>query len=333
MANYSSLEELIATAENATRLLENSNYDDNSYSDTLPSTLTWNNLTLSTMFINGNSWIGYGGRDEESYNSILINRRDAKMTDLWREMGKVGGLDFLRYRWKGYANYTGYGDLCYDMIFVENGRVYLYLVDATGISVSPSENTYIYHLYDVVQSSLIGSSNLTTGSKITWYPETENDISSMTWHEGFDSFQTVRYLVKNTSDNKIYTYSSNSWVEVTANIALASTFTTYGMSKLPDNLPTEFELLKWIDTGNVGQNIEVVADLNASDADNSVVYHVQLPSANTIKDVNAVTDGTVEYSNDGSTWNSSISSISDATDFYVRIVLGTYFLSMSVKYE
>lgn len=328
MANYNTLEELVSTISNATRLLENQRYDDNSYTDWLPSSfsITWNGLTISDSaptIINGNSYIQF------STLTFGINQRDAAMTDLWREIGVVGKYNFLRYRWKGTAYYSGSEPYVFDLILVENNRAYLYIVDSEISSyIGVTDITYNS---TQVQNSVI-SDKLETDASYTWYPGTEGDITSITYHEGLDSFQEIKYLVKNKSDNKVYTYSSNAWVEVTANISLASTFSTYGMDKLPSNLPTEFELLKWVDLGDLGTSIVVEADLNATDSDNSITYHVELPSATSIRNIIADTDGTIEYSNNGSTWSNDISSISDVTDFFVRIVLGSYFAGMNVLY-
>lgn len=338
MANYQSMEDLVASTSNMTTLFDGNTYpggyDDNSYSDS-GNSFTWNNILIQTVYANGNSYFGFNS-DSMSNCSFLFANTDRKLYALYKETGKISGHDFLRYRWDGVSSYhyswhqEGY-TIIYDIVLVDNDRLYLNVVKCDNVSAY-DEAYFRFDDYGI-QTGVGTVSNLVEGGQYTIYCDTPGDLSSMTSKTGFDSFTTIRYLVKNTLDDNFYTYQNNSWSQVTANIHLASTFTTYGMTAFPSILPPEFEVWKWQDEGTVANSIEIIADPVSTDADNSVVFHITLDDATTIQNILANSDGLVEYSNDGTIWEHAISEISDPTDFYVRVVLLTYFTNLTVLYE
>ena len=86
MANYETIEELVAGVVNATKLVDNTNYDENSYTISgLPEFVKYEGVSVSTIYANGNSWIGFDAESEH----FKFNRRDAAMYNLWTEEGTL----------------------------------------------------------------------------------------------------------------------------------------------------------------------------------------------------------------------------------------------------
>ena len=89
MANYETIEELVAGVANATQLVTNTKYDDNSYIiSELPEFVKYKGASVSTIYANGNRWIGFDAEREH----FKYSRRDAAMYEVWEEEGTVFGL-------------------------------------------------------------------------------------------------------------------------------------------------------------------------------------------------------------------------------------------------
>lgn len=130
MANYKSIDEIVAGVANATQLVNNTKYDDNSYSiSAVPGFVRYKGNELYYMYANGNSYIGFGINEEH----FKYNRRDAAMYNLWKEEGTyLDKYRFFRIRWNGMCKYDAAGEpyrQTFDLLIFDTGDVMFYAVD------------------------------------------------------------------------------------------------------------------------------------------------------------------------------------------------------------
>ena len=200
----------------------NSKQDDGSDAITGASWFTFNGITASKIYANGNSWIGFGSASEH----LKVNRRDGAMWYLYREEGTLyNHYKFLKIRWSGYTHYsyttTAY-KLEYDVILWDTGDISLHIV-----TYPTSYNTGAY--------SLVASSTYTYTASAS-----SPDVTFKKTESGFEVQNNIinlaippkkRYLLRNGST--IYTIvdgilSSLGDVEVNANL-----FLNFGVEVLP----------------------------------------------------------------------------------------------------
>lgn len=128
MADYNSLEDMMNTTENMTKLINNSGQDDNTITVDGVDWFFFKGNRASTLYVSGNSWIGVGANAEQ----LLVCRRDAKLWNLYREEATLfGTYKVLKIRWEGYAQYNSTSAdvaLKYEWFFIENGNMFLNLI-------------------------------------------------------------------------------------------------------------------------------------------------------------------------------------------------------------
>lgn len=222
MANYNSIEELVAGVENATQLVSGTKYDDNSYTiDGVPAFVKYKGTSVSTIYANGNSYIGFG-TDAEHFK---YNRRDAAMYNLWKEEGTyLDTYSFFRIRWGGMGNYNSYGDpykQTFDLIIFETGDVMFY---AVNIPTS---------YYDGVNSFAdVDFTAPTTDSRyVSFYAQTDGTYRIEYAPISFVSPYVMKYLIRDSG--KLYTITDGSLVEVTGTLN-AELFKASGIDTIPD---------------------------------------------------------------------------------------------------
>ena len=239
IVNYNTIEEIVAGVENATQLVTSTKYDENSYMiSNIPDFVKYKGISVSTIYANGNSWIGFDAESEH----FKFNRRDAAMYNLWIEEGTY--LDthrFFRVRWGGVCKYDAYGDpyfQTFDIIIFDTGEVMLYSVD---IPTQYYDGTFSFA--DVVYNTP------TTDSRyVTFY--TKSDGTYRTEYAPIEFVQDMtRYLVRDGAT--IYTVTDGTLVEVTGTLN-ADMFKASGVDMIPDgallmtlNAP---EVLCWTNT-------------------------------------------------------------------------------------
>ena len=188
MANYETIEELVAGVVNATKLVDNTKYDENSYTISgLPEFVKYKGVSVSTIYANGNSWIGFDAESEH----FKFNRRDAAMYNLWTEEGTLlDTYSFFRVRWGGVCKYNSYGDpyfQTFDLIIFDTGDVMFYAVD---IPTSYYDGTFAFA--DVEYNAP------TTDSRyVTFYAQADGTYRTEYAPINFSSTYVTKYLVRN----------------------------------------------------------------------------------------------------------------------------------------
>ena len=100
MFDYGTIDDLLKNTEHMEILRNNSLQDDGT--DTVKGVdwFQYKGKTASTLYVSGNSWIGFGENTEQ----LKIVRRDTDLMTLRREEGTIWETyKFLRIRWEGYS--------------------------------------------------------------------------------------------------------------------------------------------------------------------------------------------------------------------------------------
>ena len=222
MANYNSIEELVAGVENATQLVSVTKYDDNSYTiDGVPAFVKYKGTSVSTMYANGNSYIGFG-TDAEHFK---FNRRDAAMYSLFVEEGTyLGAYNFFRVRWVGMGNYNSYGNpykQTFDLIIFNTGDVMLYAVD---IPTSYYDGTFYF-------ADVAYNAPTTDNKYVSFYAQEDGTYRIEYAPISFVSPYVTKYLIRDSG--KIYTVTDGVLAEITGTLN-AELFQTSGADDIPD---------------------------------------------------------------------------------------------------
>lgn len=136
MANFSTLDELLNTTSGMTILRNNSGQDDGVDTVTGASWFTFNGVVASTLYVSGNSFVGFGSNAEH----LKVCRRDGKMYYLYRQEGTIGNKKFLKIRWQGYTRYnssTSEYALVWELFLFDDGGLYLNIITV------PSNSSYL----------------------------------------------------------------------------------------------------------------------------------------------------------------------------------------------
>ena len=222
MANYNSIEELVAGVENATQIVNGTKYDDNSYTiDGVPAFVKYKGASVSTIYANGNSYIGFG-TDAEHFK---YNRRDAAMYSLWTEIGTyLGTYSFYRVRWSGMCKYDAYGSpyaQSFDLIIFDTGDVMFYAVD---IPTSYYDGTFSF-------ADVSYNAPTTDSRYITFYAQADGTYTIEYAPISFASPYITKYLVRDSG--KLYTVTDGVLTEITGTLS-ADLFETSGADDIPD---------------------------------------------------------------------------------------------------
>lgn len=222
IASYQSIEDIIAGVENAAQLVTSTKYDDNSYTISgIPDFVKYKGASVSSIYANGNSWIGLG----ESSEHFRFNRRDSAMYNLWKEEGTyLGKYRFFRIRWNGMSNYNSYGDpykQTFDLILFDTGDVMLYAAD-----IPTSYYNGTFYFADVAYTAP------TTDSRyVTFYTNGVGTYTTVYAPIELAPAHVTKYLVRDGIT--IYTVTDGALVEVEGDIS-ADLFQTKGTDDIPD---------------------------------------------------------------------------------------------------
>lgn len=239
--NYNSIEEIFAAGTtNMEVIRNNTKQDDGSDTVTGVDWFTFNGTVASTIYANGNSWIGFGASSEH----LKVNRRDGAMWSLYREEGTLYGYyKFLKIRWSGYSRYNQTADAYkveYDVILWDTGDISLHMI---SIPTSYNNGTY----------SLVAASTYSYTVSIA-----SPDVTFKKTDSGFEVSNSIivlelpyeqRYLIR--SGTTYYTVVDGSLSVVTISDLTSSVFLNNGVKDMPDltllNGLSSPEILYWRD--------------------------------------------------------------------------------------
>lgn len=220
MANYTSIEDIIAGISNATQLRTNSRQGDGTDTVTGVDWFSYGGTVCNNIYVNGNGWIGFGSSSEH----LKVNRRDQAMWNLWREEGtfstRFNSYRFLRIRWSGYTVYNSTSAsalLTFDVILLETGDIVLYIADI------PTE----YYNGTFALENLTYEKPTADKRYVTFYLQTDGSYVA---DYAPISYNVKKYLVRN--NGTLYTVTDGALVEVSGTLN-ADMFKNSGIDTIP----------------------------------------------------------------------------------------------------
>lgn len=239
MANYNKIDDIVGSVANATQLVSSTKYDDNSYTVNGVDWFSYGGNVCSSIYANGNSWIGLGASSEH----FKFNRRDSAMWNLWREEGTyLGYYKFLRIRWNGYCVYSSTSESylqTFDLILFDTGDIMLYAVD---IPTGNYNGTFYL-------GNLTYTAPTTESRFVTFYLQSDGSYTVDYAPISLELPYTRKYLVRDT--NTIYTVVDNALAVISGELT-AQLFLDNGVDDIPSGSLliglSNPEVLCWLDT-------------------------------------------------------------------------------------
>lgn len=156
MADTFEFKNLVGTAKGMTAILDNKECDDNSIEVPGVDWFTYANNPVTTIYVNGNNYVGFGVDDEQ----LKICNDDGEIYYVYRQDGTLNiGEKFLKIRVEGFTDYdSDYQDdrsaLKYELFILNNQTIKLFLLQL------PSNSNYL------------GTSSISDGTNTTDLPIT-----------------------------------------------------------------------------------------------------------------------------------------------------------------
>lgn len=128
MADTYTIESLLNTTDGMTAIINNKKQDDNTVSVTGVDWFTYAGKTVSTVYVNGNNWIGFG----QSTEQLKICRRDGAVYYIYRQEGTLDtGKKFLKIRVEGYTLYSNTAStyaVKYEIFLIEGQTIFINVI-------------------------------------------------------------------------------------------------------------------------------------------------------------------------------------------------------------
>lgn len=223
MANYESVASLLEAGIDNMEVIRNNNpSDDGVDSITGVDWFTFNSKIVSTVYVSGNTYFGFGENSEH----LKVNRRDTKVYYIWREEGEVHGHKFLKIRWKGYSQYNSSSSdylLEYDVVMFDDMSILLHMVN---IPTSANNGTY-----SLTNSAGTVTYTVTTESpNVTFIYNTSTNVYTVVNY--IQEFYDKKYLIE--SAGVYYNVVEGVLNALSISSLSASVFQQYGMDNIPD---------------------------------------------------------------------------------------------------
>lgn len=222
MANYESVASLLEAGTDNMEVIRNNNQNDDSVdSITGVDWFTFNSKVVSTVYVSGNTYFGFGENSEH----LKVNRRDTKVYYIWREEGEVHGHKFLKIRWKGYSYYSSTSSDClleYDVVMFDDMSILLHMVN-----MPTSYNDGTYSLTN--SAGTINYTVTTENPNVTFIYNTSTNAYTMV--NSIQEFYDKKYLIE--SAGVYYNVVEGALNALSISILSASVFEQYGLDEIP----------------------------------------------------------------------------------------------------
>lgn len=179
----------------------------------------YNSKVASTVYISGNSWVGFGANSEQ----MKICRRDAKCHNLYRQEITFKTCNCIKYRWDGYSVYnstTVENKLTWELFIFNNNDIFLNCIDI------PTNGT---HSFDLLGGT--GTFTPAPNKYISMYCEDKENGKIFNLVEELYTYTEIeiRYLLKD--DNGLYKVSedNSSLIKLEETELSSLVFTIHGM--------------------------------------------------------------------------------------------------------
>lgn len=234
--NYANLDALVTDIENFTeKPLDNQMNDSSRTTVTGMEWFKYSGKTVNYILPDGDGriYLSESTSDYSRYCTINVNQRDMAAWNIWRQEGTIGNIyKFVRVRWDGYSSYSSQDDeyhLTFDVIFMSNHKIYLYISDWPS-----SSNTGTCSLvWGSVSSAKVAYTPTADGDKFTFAPA-DDDGTSWNAESGFNEpeYPVMRFLIRDSA-GKLYTVKDGATEALTETELTANLFLTKGAEALP----------------------------------------------------------------------------------------------------
>jgi len=248
MVDYESIEDILQSTTNMTITRSNSLQDDGTDTIAGVSWFKYNRNIASSLYVSGNSWIGFGSNSEQ----LKIVRRDADLMTLRREEGFLMGMyKFLRVRWEGYSvhgNRIEATRMIWEAILFDTGDICVYF------ETIPTNASYL------ADSTLVtGNGNISFipfSGKIISFKAKDTEGVGYDYQDHAPTFldpYNRRYLFADAKD-ALYTIEEGVLVKLEETELTAELFENYGIQEIENaNVLTVLKdpaILYWHDSEN-----------------------------------------------------------------------------------
>lgn len=248
MLDYGTIEDIFSSTANMTILRNNSLQDDGTDTVTGVDWFQYNGKTASTLYVSGNSWIGFG----ENAEHLRIVRRDTDLMTLRREEGTLWGIyRFLRIRWEGFSvhgNRIEDTRMNWDCLLFDTGDI------CVRFEVIPTNSSYLAESNIITGNGTIAFTPLS--GKIINFKAQDEAGTSFVYQDHAPAFldpYNRRYLITDATGD-IYSVVEGTLTKLEETELTAELFETYGVQDIPEGLLllslTDPTILYWHDSEN-----------------------------------------------------------------------------------
>ena len=247
MLDYGTIDEILSSRD-MTYIRNNSLNDDGTDTVAGVDWFKYKGRAASTLYISGNSWIGFG----ENAEHLRIVRRDTDLMTLKREEGTMWGVyRFLHIRWEGFSvhgNRIEDTRMNWDCILFDTGDI------CVSFDLIPTNGSYLAESNLITGNGTIPFTPL-TGKSISFKAQDENGMAFVLQNHPlvFLDPYNRRYLISD-AEGDLYTIDNDSLVKLEETELTAEVFETYGVQDVPSGAlflslhdPT---ILYWHDSEN-----------------------------------------------------------------------------------
>lgn len=299
--------------------------DDQTVSCVGASWFKYNGVTCDTIYISGNSWIGFGVSNEH----MKIDRRDAKCHYLYRQELIYKGWQCIKFRWEGYSYYNQTSDtykLIWELFLFETGDLFVNVIKNSNMGTNS---------FDTLGGS--GTFNPITGAMISGYcGDAENGKVFALVNEMYQHTPSVimKYIIE--IESEYYVVDNGELVKLNEQSLSYDVFQQYGMDKMPTgtvlkNVPL-FKIHRWQDKEEsvistmqaeikalpkpqiIVQNYDVDFSHESIANIKNVKVNATIPDGSLVKFVVSMDSGSTWKSFDRARWNDIC--IDNLDDFY-----------------
>lgn len=198
MADTVSFDSLLNTTTGMTAVVNNTKHDDDVVSVTGVDWFTYAGKTTSTIYVSGNSFIGFGQNAEQ----LKICRRDGAIYYVYRQEGTLAsGKRFLKIRVEGYTDYASVSAsyaIKYEVFLIEGQTLFINVIQR------PTNSSYT-GTSSITDGKTTTSLNISTSSTVPISILVKNaGISQEISYEKYSDLVIVSIAVSKMPDKTIY---------------------------------------------------------------------------------------------------------------------------------
>lgn len=225
--NYNSIQEIFDAGTTNMTVIRDNSYNDGAWdSISAPDWLMFNGNKISTVYVSGNSEIGFNSQTQH----FVVNYRDTSSYYVYREEGTLYNYyRFIKIRWRGYSYWNQpYDDRLqeYDVILWDTGDISLHMVRVPSVYWENSFWLKTNTTYNYTKPT-------TSTPDVTFLCQDENRSQYTIAYEPISLLPPFdrRYLIR--SDGIMYTVLDGQLFPVEVTDITSAVFIEHGVEEMP----------------------------------------------------------------------------------------------------